>query len=136
MSYLLDTNICVHWLSGDMRIDARLKAVDPANCYLSEVTELEVLYGIANSSPTHRKTNQDRIPRLEMLFQDRILPIRPAFPHFAEQKANLRRTGRLVGDFDLLIGCTALAHDLTLVTRNVKDFVNLPGLRLENWVDA
>ena len=36
---------------------------------------------------------------------------------------------------DLLIACIALAHDATLVTRNTKDYANVPGLTLENWAD-
>jgi predicted nucleic acid-binding protein len=41
----------------------------------------------------------------------------------------------LKGEFDLLIGCTAIVHELTLVTRNTKDFVGLSAIRLENWID-
>lgn len=37
-------------------------------------------------------------------------------------------------EFDLLIGVTALQNKLTLVTDNIKDFVNLEGLKIENWV--
>jgi tRNA(fMet)-specific endonuclease VapC len=36
---------------------------------------------------------------------------------------------------DLIIACICLAHDATLVTRNVKDFKNVPGLKIENWAD-
>ena len=36
---------------------------------------------------------------------------------------------------DLLIACVALAHAATLVTRNTKDYANVPGLKLENWAD-
>ncbi len=40
-----------------------------------------------------------------------------------------------MGRPDLLIACFALAHKATLVTRNTKDFANVPGLKLENWAD-
>ena len=36
---------------------------------------------------------------------------------------------------DLQIACICLAHDATLVTRNVKDFKLVPGLKVENWAD-
>jgi tRNA(fMet)-specific endonuclease VapC len=36
---------------------------------------------------------------------------------------------------DMLIACIALAHDALLVTRNVKDYKDVPGLRVENWAD-
>ena len=36
---------------------------------------------------------------------------------------------------DMLIACIALADDTLLVTRNTKDYKNVNGLRIENWVD-
>jgi predicted nucleic acid-binding protein len=36
---------------------------------------------------------------------------------------------------DMLIACTALAHDAVLVTRNTKDFNKVVGLKLANWAD-
>ncbi len=39
------------------------------------------------------------------------------------------------GRADLLIACIALAHDATLVTRNMKDFLGFTNLKLENWAD-
>ncbi len=43
--------------------------------------------------------------------------------------------GRPVDDFDLLIGVTAIVHDLTLVTRNTRHFTNMNDIKLVNWVD-
>ncbi len=42
---------------------------------------------------------------------------------------------RRIGRGDLLIAATTLARKATLVTRNVKDFRKVPGLRVENWAD-
>ncbi len=36
---------------------------------------------------------------------------------------------------DLLIACIVLAHNATLVTRNTKDFANIPGLKQGNWAN-
>jgi len=47
----------------------------------------------------------------------------------------LRRAFRRAGTMDLKIAAICLAHDATLLTRNVADFTGLPGLRVENWVD-
>ncbi len=54
---------------------------------------------------------------------------------YARQKAVSRRMGRPVGEFDLLIGSTAIVHDLTLATRNTRHFADMSGIRLENWID-
>jgi tRNA(fMet)-specific endonuclease VapC len=45
-----------------------------------------------------------------------------------------RREGVRVGSLDLKIACVALAHDVTLLTRNTSDFSQVPGLRFENWL--
>jgi len=52
---------------------------------------------------------------------------------FGKNKASLKCTGQLIGDFDILIASFALAHNLTLVTNNTAHFQRLPNLRLENW---
>ncbi len=49
---------------------------------------------------------------------------------FAELRAYLRRRGQLIPDFDLLIGATALQHNLTLLTFNRRDFERIPHLAL------
>ncbi|MBI4493912.1 MAG: type II toxin-antitoxin system VapC family toxin [Chloroflexi bacterium] len=49
---------------------------------------------------------------------------------FARIRGQLRRSGRVVGDPDLLIAATALHHHLILVTRNLRDFSRIPDLKL------
>ncbi|MER3559173.1 MAG: hypothetical protein C4336_06790 [Armatimonadota bacterium] len=49
---------------------------------------------------------------------------------FAEIRAHLRRRGELIPDFDLLIGATALVHDLTVLTFNLRHFQRIPELKL------
>ncbi len=60
-----------------------------------------------------------------------LLPITDAILlRFAELRAHLRRQGKTRTDFDLLIAATALQHDLTLVTRNARDFEDISELRI------
>jgi len=65
----------------------------------------------------------------------RRLAVSAVWETYATQKAHLKRLGRLQGEFDMLIGCTALAHGLTLATRNTRHFADIAGLTLENWID-
>jgi tRNA(fMet)-specific endonuclease VapC len=53
----------------------------------------------------------------------------------AELFLKFRREGVRIGSMDLKIGCIALAHDVTLLTRNANHFAQVPGLRFENWLD-
>src|SRR5207237_5116099 len=54
----------------------------------------------------------------------------PIMERFAEIRSYLRRRGELISDFDILIGATALHHDLTLLTYNTRHFKRIPDLKL------
>lgn len=47
----------------------------------------------------------------------------------------LRRAHRRIGTMDLKIAATCLAHDVALLSRNLVDFQDIPGLRVQNWLD-
>ena len=53
---------------------------------------------------------------------------------FGELRASLLDAGQGTPDMDLLIAATALVQGFTLVTHNVQDFANLPGLSVEDWL--
>ena len=63
-----------------------------------------------------------------------VIPIYSSIKKYAKEKVRLRKMGKPMHDeFDLLIGVTAIENKLTLVTDNGKDFVNLEGIKTENW---
>ena len=131
---LLDTNICVHIINGKFELAARLKRLDLTTCFLSELTIAELLFGVANSSPTHQLANRQRLTSFRRLFDKRVLPISDSLETYAQQKAHLKRIGQLQGEFDRLIGSVAVAHNLTLVTHNTRHFADMVGIKLEDWV--
>ena len=51
-------------------------------------------------------------------------------PMYARVLAAIERTGRRIASMDLLIATAALIDDAPLLTRNVKGFARVPGLRL------
>jgi tRNA(fMet)-specific endonuclease VapC len=53
---------------------------------------------------------------------------------YAQIKAKLKREGKILDDFDILIAATALANDCILVTNNVKHFERIDDIKLENWM--
>lgn len=53
---------------------------------------------------------------------------------FGRVRGELLRQGITVSRLDLQIAAVALVHDLTLVTNNTRDFENIPGLTLEDWL--
>ena len=73
------------------------------------------------------------VDRLESLVD--ILPISSAIDEYGKQKDILVKSGRMIDDFDLLIGCTAVANGMIMVTDNTKHFSRIHGIQIENWVD-
>jgi predicted nucleic acid-binding protein len=58
-----------------------------------------------------------------LLFSFPVLSVtRSVARHFARIRGDLRAKGNLILDPDLYIAATAIHHNLTLVTRNVKDY--------------
>ncbi|MCO6480129.1 MAG: type II toxin-antitoxin system VapC family toxin [Phaeodactylibacter sp.] len=129
MSHLLDTNIVIFFFKGKYGIEEKLDAVGIGNCLISEITLAELKYGALYSQQPKK-----HIKEIEALLEFiRVMPITSAIDFYAKEKARLRKTGLLIDDFDLLIGCTAVAHGLTLVTNNIRHFNRLQGLKLEDW---
>ena len=134
MNFILDTNICVHYLRGMFSIDDKIKTVGFSNCYISEITLAELEFGVENSSKEYRDARRAGFNRFQSAFEKRVLPIRDGFSIYAINKARLRKQGLLISDFDLLIGCTALFHNMVIVTENIKEFERIDGIQIENWV--
>ena len=132
MQYLLDTNICIFFLRGKMKLDEIIKEKGKQNCFISEITVFELKYGAENSK------NIEENHKAVDLFTSRIsiIPISSCIKSYAKEKVRLRKIGKPMHDeFDLLIGVTAIENKLTLVTENVKDFVNMENLKIENWFE-
>jgi tRNA(fMet)-specific endonuclease VapC len=133
IQYLLDTDICIHFLKRDAYVRSKLSEIGISACAISELTLLELLYGVEGSAPGRMASNRAVYEDFAASFLNRTYPIREAFTEFARQKVTLRRTGRTVADFDLLIGCTALNRNLSLATRNLRHFRPIDGLRIAEW---
>ena len=135
LKYVLDTNHCIHFLNGQFELNLKIDKVGEENCFISEITILELLYGVANSDSTKKARNKLKLFQFLEGFENRILPIRPVFEAFSEQKVQLRKKGTPISDFDLLIGCTALTQNMTMVSRNIKEMKRIEGLTYESWID-
>ena len=131
--YLLDTNICVHFLRGKYNIIDKIREVGFDNCCISEITYAELLCG--EKLALSRKQNYKPQPLETFLANIDILPISDVIELFADEKVRLRLTGLPVGDdFDLLIGCTAVSNNLIMVTNNAKHYSRIKDIRIDNWV--
>ncbi|SHG04314.1 hypothetical protein SAMN05444483_104206 [Salegentibacter echinorum] len=64
-----------------------------------------------------------------------VLPIYDSIMLYGKEKTRLRKTGKMISDFDLLIGCTAVENKLTMVTENTREFEKISNITIENWVN-
>lgn len=127
--YLWDTNICAYFLNGKFNLEQKINIAGIENCYISEIAIAELKYGIEKS--TQKDRNRKTLESFQIKFD--ILPIFPALNIYAEEKARLKTKGKILDDFDLLIGATAIYNNLILVTRNITDFDRLNGIQIEDW---
>lgn len=127
MSYLLDTDWAIDHLNEIERVTQRLTELAPEGIAISIVSVDELYDGVVNGRNPERDAASLRIflPGFELIDLDletcRI---------FAREKGRLRAAGTPIGDFDLLIGATALRHNLTLLSNNRRHFGRLPGLSI------
>jgi len=130
--YLLDTNICAYFLNGKFNLDAKIDEVGFENCVVSEITIAELKYGVEKS------TQKDRNRKTLEIFQTKfdLIPIFPALDIYAKEKARLKTKGKILDDFDLLMGSTAIFNNLILVTKNISDFDRLEDIEIEDWTIA
>jgi len=127
--FLLDTNICIYYIKGLYELKSKFKDVGPENCFISEITLAELKFGVAKSQA--KKKNQHVLENFLTGIQ--ILPIFPALDIYASEKARLQKSGKIIDDFDLLIGATAVSFDLVMVTNNTNHFNRIKDIKLEDW---
>lgn len=131
MSFLLDTNICSAHLKRPGGLGHRIFQ-HSGRLYVSTVIVGELFtwaYGVNGSrkliEAVHNFLRDAQVIPLDLITAE----------NFGEVRALLLSSGITVPPMDLLIASTALVHDLTLVTHNVADFVNIPNLRVVDWLE-
>lgn len=132
MKYVLDTNIVARLLDGDERVLARLAGVEPSDVGIPLLVLAELLFGAEKSA--RREPNRARVRRLTETLP--MLPVGLAVvDRYAVVRAHVERVGRPKSDFDLVIACTALEQQATLVTHDaaLKDGT-IEGLVVEDWL--
>jgi tRNA(fMet)-specific endonuclease VapC len=128
MKYLLDTNAIIAILKGEPPVLTRLHAHLPADFGMPSIVAHELYYGAYKSQRT--KTNLARIEALQ--FEVISFDAEDA-QHAGEIRAQLANVGTPIGPHDALIAGQARARQLVLVTHNVREFVRVPELQVEDW---
>jgi len=132
MTYVLDTNIIIHLISGNPTAISRYEEclLDSKNIALSPYVDFEIRRGLRYKKATAKEQVYEK------LCQDWILGEmgRNVWLQAVNIYSELRHKGFSVCDADILIAALCLENHYTLVTNNTKDFININGLKLINWV--
>lgn len=138
MNYLVDTNVIseltkplpnpavVRWLAES----------DEDRLYLSVISLAEIRRGIASMDPGRRRDQLEAWFQTELpqRFEHRLIPVdREIAERWGDMIAACRRRGIGLSAMDGFLAATARAHDLTLVTRNLRDFGSLGLDLLSPW---
>ncbi|SSC66055.1 type II toxin-antitoxin system VapC family toxin [Ciceribacter selenitireducens] len=128
MRFLLDTNAVIAILKGHAGFIARMTQYPPGDFAMPSIVAHELYYGAFKGQRV-----AENLARVEAL----------QFPVLEFDHEDARRAGMLlaelagagtpIGPYDVLIAGQALSRDMTLVTRNLREFRRVPDLRLEDW---
>ena len=128
--FLLDTDTIIYNMKGSAAIKKNLRHHMDATMKISVITLMELYYGAYKSEKF--SSNLAKVRTIESTFE--IIPNgKESAENFGMLKASLEKSGTRLDDFDLTIASCALAHNLTLVTNNLKHFSRIEGLKITNW---
>ena len=136
MAVLIDASILIEAERGRLALEPHVARHEDEEAFVSVITASELLHGV------HRATRPD-VRAKRSAFVEGILERFALFPvdlgcarAHAQIWAELRQAGTMIGPHDLWLAATCIAHGLTMVTANVREFDRVPGLSLEVWRQA
>lgn len=127
ISYLIDTDWVIDFLKGKKEIVDTLLSMERKGLAISVISLAELYEGIYSSENQNKKmTGLNNFLRGVKVFaiDDEIVKI------FGKQRQALRKTGRLIDNFEILIASPCLFYDPTLMTNNINHFERIEGLKL------
>jgi tRNA(fMet)-specific endonuclease VapC len=124
--YLVDTDWVIHYLNGHPEIIARIQGLSPEGIGLSLISLAELYEGVFRSRDPRKSQEalQEFLRGIELVAIDEEIT-----RVFGRVRGGLRAEGKTVGDFDLLIGATALHLGLILLTNNRRHFELIKNLQ-------
>ena len=129
--YILDTTAVSAVMRGNPQMDDRLLHLDPADWCISAVTHSEICYGLAlrPEATTLIRAADAFLAVATTLAWDAV-----AAAAHGRLRAQLRKAGTPIGDFDEMIAAHALSVGAVLITDNERRFRRISGLPVENWI--
>lgn len=133
--YILDTNTWIEHFHQRSGVTQHIMELPTTQIFVSEVTLAELTFGAYYSDDFERHIKEPEWLQRYIT----VLDISEVFDEYAQIRCALKRQKKTldkeIGNFDILIGATALHYGLTVVTDNVKHFESMPGVKVVNWVE-
>lgn len=132
MKYLLDTDTLIYVFKRAGNCLARLNPQKDSDIAISTINLFELEYGMGKSDNRIKMDSYvlSLCRRYAVLDFDRAASVQAG-----AMRALLHTRGTPIGPYDVQIAGIALANNLTVVTRNVREFARVPQLKTENWYD-
>lgn len=137
INYLLDSNILSEpaRLKPDDRVLQQFADHDGEYATAAIVWH-ELIYGYELLADSKRKKQLQSYLAMLLANGLTVLPFDQASADwYAKERARLQRQGKTCAYADGEIAAIAVSQNLTLVTRNIRDFENFQNLALENWFE-
>ncbi len=134
MGLLIDASVLITHERGRVPLKEMLAGREEEAIFLSVITASELLHGVHRASDPAVRGR--RSAWVEAVLQRLpILPVDvPTARAHARMWAELARQGQTIGPHDLWLAAACVAHGLTLVTANLREFGRVPGLAVASWV--
>jgi tRNA(fMet)-specific endonuclease VapC len=132
--YILDTNTWIEYFRQRYGVAEHIMTLPTTQLFVSEVTLAELTFGAYNSDDFARHILEPEWLRRYIT----VLDISGVFVEYSQIRCALKKIKKSldkeIGNFDILIGATAVHYGLTVVTDNVRHFEQMPGVKVENWI--
>jgi tRNA(fMet)-specific endonuclease VapC len=136
MGVLIDASVLIGFERDRTAIAQRLAGREDEEFFLSVITASELLHGVHRAkTPDVRARRSAFVEAVLERFPLLSIDLPTARSH-SQLWAELASTGKLIGPHDLWIAAACIAHGLTLVTANVREFERVPGLAIESWTTS
>jgi tRNA(fMet)-specific endonuclease VapC len=132
MAFLLDSNILIYFFKDAGAVRAHFRQHEDVDIKLCTPVLWELMTG--SYKVKDGSSQKARLAAVQDRFETLTFDLSAA-QHAAKARAHLEVQGTPLGPVDTMLAGIALAHQLTMVTRNVREFERVPGLQVQNWYE-
>jgi tRNA(fMet)-specific endonuclease VapC len=132
--YILDTNICIYIAKHNPpSVREKFNTLELGMVGMSLITHAELMYGAYRSQNSQKAQNilNALVSIIPVVLLDDTVAL-----HYADIRTNLESQGKPIGNNDLWIAAHVRSMEKILVTNNLKEFLRVDGLLVENWCET